>query len=143
MHDVGKIAIPDAILHKPGKLTVEEFEVIKTHTTVGKKILSGSNRQLLRIASGMAHQHHERWDGKGYPRGLKGAQISIFARITTLADIYDALSSERIYKKQWSEERVLEYISAESGTIFDPNLVFLFLKHFDEIKKVHEQYQDV
>ena len=143
MHDVGKIGVPDAILNKPGKLTPEEFEIIKTHTTIGQEILNRSNRELLKIAADIAHQHHERWDGKGYPNGLRGKEISIYARITMLADVYDALSSERCYKKAWPEEKVLGYIASERAKAFDPELVDIFLGNIDTIRSIRNQYLEV
>lgn len=135
MHDVGKIGILEKILHKKGKLTVEEYEIIKTHTDIGCKILNNSDRPLLKMACDIAGNHHERWDGTGYPRGLSGQEISVYARITTLADIYDAVSSDRCYKKAWPEERVLDYIQSERGKIFDPKIVDTFFEHLDEIRE--------
>lgn len=143
MHDVGKIGIPEAILHKPGKLTVEEFEVIKTHTSIGKDILEGSNKDLLHVACEIAHQHHERWDGNGYPNGLKEHDISIFARITMLADVYDALCSKRCYKEAWPQEQVFQYISSERAKAFDPLLVDIFTQHEKDIRRIHEQNLDM
>jgi len=140
LHDVGKIGISDKILHKPGKLTSKEFEVIKEHTTIGKEILGTSGRQLLASACSIAYQHHERWDGTGYPNGLKGEKINIFARITMLADIYDALSSRRHYKKAWPEPKVLEYVRNENRKFFDPQLVAVFLENIDEIRAIRTKY---
>lgn len=143
MHDVGKIGIPEAILHKPGKLTVEEFEIIKTHTSIGRDILAGSSKELLNVACEIAYQHHERWDGKGYPNGLKENDISIFARITMLADVYDALCSKRCYKEAWPQHRVFSYIKSERAKAFDPQLVDVFLSHENDIRNIREQYSDV
>jgi response regulator RpfG family c-di-GMP phosphodiesterase len=140
LHDVGKIGISEMILHKPGRLTGKEFEIIKEHTTIGRDILRTSNRQLLASACSIAYQHHERWDGSGYPNGLKGQEIDVFARITMLADIYDALSSERSYKKAWSEGRVLEYIRNENRKFFDPRLVAIFLENIEEIRAIRQHY---
>lgn len=142
MHDVGKIGIPEAILHKPGKLTVEEFEIIKTHTSIGKDILDGSTKELLQIACDIAHQHHERWDGNGYPNGLREDGISIFARVTMLADVYDALCSKRCYKEAWPRDRVFSYIKSERAKAFDPQLVDIFTKYEEEIRQIREQYLD-
>lgn len=142
MHDVGKIGIPEDILHKPGKLTVEEFEIIKTHTSIGKDILDGSNKKLLQIACEIAHQHHERWDGKGYPHGLREDEISIFARVTMLADVYDALCSKRCYKEAWPRDRVNSYIMSERAKAFDPQLVDIFTQHEEEIRNIRKQYLD-
>lgn len=140
MHDVGKIGVPESILHKLGKLTDKEFDIIKTHTDIGKELLGTSNRELLRIAGIIAYQHHERWDGSGYPNGLKGEEISILARITMLADIYDALSSARSYKKAWPAERILKYIRAERGKYFDPYLVDIFLENLNEARAIRARY---
>ncbi|SIN95761.1 HD domain-containing protein [Halodesulfovibrio marinisediminis DSM 17456] len=143
MHDVGKIGIPESILHKPGKLTVEEFEVIKTHTSIGKDILEGSNKDLLQIACEIAYQHHERWDGNGYPNGLRENDISIFARITMLADVYDALSSERCYKDAWPQEQVFQYIASERAKAFDPHLVDIFTQYEEDIRRIRDQYLNI
>jgi HD-GYP domain-containing protein (c-di-GMP phosphodiesterase class II) len=141
LHDVGKIGISEKILQKPGKLTENEFEIIKEHTTIGRDILRSSDRELLASACSIAYQHHERWDGTGYPNQLKGEEINIFARITMLADIYDALSSERCYKKAWPEHKVLSYIRNESGHFFDPALVRIFLENIDSLRAIREQYK--
>ncbi|WP_162096654.1 HD domain-containing phosphohydrolase [Desulfotalea psychrophila] len=141
MHDVGKIGIPESILQKPGKLTDAEFDVIKTHTTIGKDILGSSDRELLSIACIIAHQHHERWDGTGYPAGLDGEKISIYARITMLADIYDALSSDRSYKTAWSEKQIYEYIRSKREKFFDPYLVDVFFEHIGEVRAIRTQYR--
>jgi response regulator RpfG family c-di-GMP phosphodiesterase len=141
MHDVGKIGVPDSILQKPGKLTDAEFDVIKTHTNIGKDILGSSDRELLSIACIIAHQHHERWDGTGYPDGLNGEKISIYARITMLADIYDALSSDRSYKTAWSEERIHDYILSERENFFDPYLVDVFFENIGEVRAIRAQYR--
>lgn len=140
MHDVGKIGIPDSVLNKLGRLTDKEFELIKTHTSIGKELLGASDRELLRVAGTIAYQHHERWDGSGYPNGLKGEEISVFARITMLADVFDALLSKRAYKKAWPEGRVLKYIETERGKHFDPYLVDIFLSHLDEARAIRKHY---
>ncbi|HEX2865384.1 MAG TPA: HD domain-containing phosphohydrolase, partial [Deinococcales bacterium] len=127
LHDVGKIAIPDPILQKPGRLELEEFERVKTHTLIGARILSGGRSALLRAAERIALSHHERWDGSGYPHQLRGEAIPLFARIVAVADVYDALLSERPYKPAWSPELAREEIRALSGTSFDPKVVQAFL----------------
>lgn len=142
MHDIGKIGIPDSILLKPAKLTEEEFEIIKTHTHIGYKILEGSKRLLLKMAATIASSHHERWDGKGYPRGISGEEIPLAGRLICLADIFDALSSERVYKKAWPLEEVLEYIKRERGKTFDPKLVDILLQNLPELVKIQEKYKD-
>lgn len=122
MHDVGKIGIPDHILLKPGKLDEDEWEVMKTHTTIGAEILSTGESELMRAAREIALYHHERWDGQGYPHGLKGEDIPLLARITAIADVYDALTSDRPYKKAWSIEQTVALILENAGSQFDPNL---------------------
>ena len=136
MHDIGKVIIPDEILLKPGKLTDEEFTTMKNHTVYGWEIFHKSHHKLLQTAALIAHQHHEKWDGSGYPRALKGMDIHIFGRITAIADVFDALSHERVYKKAWEMERVLEFLRAESGKSFEPKLVDIFLENIDEIIKI-------
>lgn len=142
MHDIGKIGIPDSVLLKPGRLTEEEFAIIKTHTDIGYKILGGSKRMLLMEAATIAVSHHERWDGKGYPRGLAGEEIPLSGRITAMADIFDALCSERVYKPAWPLDKVFDYIAAESGRIFDPRLVDILLASRDEVARIRERYRD-
>ena len=138
MHDIGKIAIPDAVLLKKGKLTDEEFEVMKRHSEVGWEILSSSNREILKVASIVAYEHHERWDGKGYPRGLKGNEIHIFGRITAVADVFDALTQKRVYKEAWPVDKALALLKEERGKQFDPQLIDIFFNNVDEILKVTE-----
>ena len=142
MHDVGKIAIPDAILMKPGRLTPEEFGIMKSHTSIGHKILSTSKRRLLTTAATIAHTHHERWDGTGYPQGLKGVQIPLAGRLTCLADILDALASHRVYKPAWPIDKVFDYLIGNRGKIFDPHLVEAAFKAKDQILEVREKYTD-
>lgn len=142
MHDVGKVAIPDAILTKPGKLTPEEFDIIKTHANIGYAMLNHSNRKIIKAAAVIAHQHHEKYNGQGYPNGLSGEQIHIYGRIVALADVFDALCSERVYKKAWVLEEILDFFKKESGQHFDPVLVDIFFRHLDEILRIREQYSD-
>lgn len=142
MHDIGKIGIPDAILHKQGKLTPEEYNVIKHHTVIGHNILHGSERDLMTRACVIALEHHERWDGKGYPCGLKGEEINLLARITALADVYDALSLDRVYKQAWPRDKVLEYLRQERGTMFDPRIVDLFFENLAEIEGIRHRLSD-
>lgn len=142
MHDVGKIGIPDRILLKPGKLNDEEFEIIKTHCEIGSKIISHHNSDLLKTARTIALSHHERWDGRGYPSGLRGTEIPISGRISAVADVFDALTSERPYKRAWSEEEAAEEIQRCSGSHFDPDLVKAFFKRFSEILEVKRYYAD-
>jgi len=140
MHDIGKVIIPDEILLKPGKLTDEEFAIMKNHTVYGWEIFHKSNHTLLQTAALIAHQHHEKWDGSGYPQGLKGLDIHTFGRITAIADVFDALSHERVYKKAWEMERVLDFLHKESGKSFEPRLVEIFLENIDEIIKIKHLY---
>jgi len=143
MHDIGKIAIPDDILHKPGRLTNEEFDIMKTHTSLGYKMLKNSKRKLLEASAIVAHQHHERIDGKGYPQGLKGDQIHIFGKITAVVDVFDALGSERSYKKAWSDDEIIKLLKENRGTQFDAKLVDLFLENIDAFYKIRDQYRDI
>lgn len=136
MHDVGKISIPDAILLKPGPLTTEEFTIMQTHTTMGAQLLANSKSSLLETGRIIALHHHERWDGKGYPAGLAGEDIPIEGRIVALADTYDALRSERSYKKRYSLEKTLSILSDGSGNHFDPQLVDAFFTTLHRIKYV-------
>jgi len=132
MHDVGKMAIPHEILHKKGPLTEEEFEIMKTHTTRAHQYLKISSRKVMQAADIIAYQHHEKWNGRGYPRGLKGEDIHIYARIVALADVFDALTHKRVYKEAWSISDAIDYIIDHSGTQFDPFLIEIFQEHIDE-----------
>lgn len=143
MHDIGKVATPDAILLKPGRLNDEEYQVMKEHAAIGYEVFRHSKRDLLQTAAIIAHQHHERWDGKGYPNQLKGEQIHIFGRITAIADVFDALGSARVYKKPWSDEEILQYFQQQAGFQFDPQLTDLFLTHFDRFDEIRTSYSDV
>lgn len=141
MHDIGKIGIPDSILLKPGKLTPEEFEIIKLHTLIGAEILAGTDLPLLKLASEIALTHHERWDGTGYPSGLKGEEIPLSGRIMALADTFDSLINPRIYKKEWELERAKTHIKNERGKHFDPKVVDAFFAGLDEIIAVRDQWK--
>ncbi len=145
LHDVGKISIPDNVLNKPGKLTDEEYEIMKTHTTAGKEIIEKAinlvqGESYLKEARNMAAFHHERWDGKGYPEGLKGEEIPLAARIMAVADVFDALVSKRVYKPAFSFEKALEIMKEGAGTQFDPKCVEVFLEDIHLVKVVMEQY---
>lgn len=142
MHDVGKVGIPDAILNKPGALTKEEFEIMKTHSNLGYEMLKHSNKQVLNAAAIIAQQHHERFDGSGYPQGLSGEEIHVYGRITAVADVFDALCSDRVYKKAWELDRVLDLLRTERGRHFDPVIVDLFLEHLDEFLVIKELYKE-
>lgn len=139
LHDIGKLGIPDAILLKPGKLTVEEFEVMKTHTVIGAKILSGAQSKLLRAAEVIALNHHEKWDGSGYPNGRAGNDIPKFARLVAVVDVFDALTSARPYKSAWPVERAMDYLRDASGSHFDPDLVSLFFSQWGSMSAIREQ----
>lgn len=142
MHDIGKVGIADAILNKPGKLSEDEFEIMKTHAELGYEMLRYSDRSILKAAATVAHEHHEKWDGSGYPRRLKGNDIHLFARITALADVFDALGSQRVYKDAWPLDKTLLHIKEQSGKHFDPVLVELFLDSMDEILAIRDEYED-
>jgi len=142
LHDIGKIAIPDSILLKPGKLTPEEWEVMKTHADLGYDMLRHSERKILKSSSIVAREHHERWDGKGYPRGLAGEEIHVYGRITAIADVYDALSSDRVYKKAWDSDRIVELLKEERGRQFEPALVDILLTRMHEFLEIKETYKD-
>lgn len=142
MHDIGKIGIPDHILLKPGKLSPEEWKTMKTHTRIGADILSGDDSDLMRMAHDIALTHHEKWDGTGYPGGISGEIIPLTGRITALADVFDALTSERPYKAAWSIDKAINYIQEQSGQHFDPELVRLFQKNLPEIIEIMEQYAE-
>ncbi len=133
MHDIGKMAIPREILHKEGTLTAEEFEIMKTHTSKAHEYLKIANRRIMKAADIIAYQHHEKWDGSGYPQGLKGENIHIFGRIVALADVFDALTHKRVYKDAWEVNKAIEYIKEQSGKQFDPYLVEIFEANLDEI----------
>lgn len=142
MHDVGKICVPREILHKPGKLTEEEFSEIKKHVDYGYKLLENSSGEIMRLAAKIAWQHHERYDGKGYQNELSGEKIDIYARAVAVADVFDALVSKRCYKKSWTPTQAREEILNQSGEQFDPHITKLFDEHFDEFLKVMEDYPD-
>ncbi|WP_006786322.1 HD-GYP domain-containing protein [Thiorhodospira sibirica] len=142
MHDIGKIGIPDGILLKPGKLDPEEWEIMKTHATIGAHILDGDDSDLLVMAREIALTHHERWDGAGYPRGLAGDQIPLVGRIVAIADVFDALTSERPYKRAWTVEDALNYIRENNGRHFDPQIVAHFEERLPEILAIRERFSE-
>ena len=142
MHDVGKIGIPDKILLKPGKLDADEWAIMKTHSEIGAKILSGSNSELMQMGETIARFHHEHWDGSGYPQGLKGEDIPLEARIVTVCDVFDALTSDRPYKKAWSVEDAVEEMQKLRGTLFDPELIDVFMKLLPEMVVISKNFAD-
>jgi putative two-component system response regulator len=142
LHDLGKIGIPDRILLKSGPLDQEEWEVMKSHTQIGAEILSGHKSDVLEMASVIAITHHEWWDGTGYPNGLKNDEIPLVGRISTICDVFDALTSDRPYKKAWSIEKAVEFVNSSSGSQFDPDLVNLFVDTLPEVLSIRENYPD-
>ncbi|MEK6195001.1 MAG: HD domain-containing protein, partial [Deltaproteobacteria bacterium] len=140
MHDVGKVGIPDDVLMKPGKLDLSEVEIIQRHTQIGYEILKNSKREIMEAAKIAASQHHERWDGKGYPKGRKGEETHIFGRITALTDVFDALLHKRVYKEAWDLQKVLNYILDERAKHFDPRLVDIFMESIDEIIAINQKF---
>lgn len=148
LHDIGKVGIPDHILLKPGKLTADEWTIMKTHATIGSEAIAQAERdaaepvEFLRLAKEIARHHHEKWDGSGYPDGLAGKAIPISARLMALADVFDALISPRVYKAPMSYEEAFAIITAERGRHFDPDVVAAFTQQFDEFKRIAERYRD-
>ena len=141
MHDVGKLMIPESILEKPGKLTAEEFEIVKKHTQYGKQMLETSPGELFKLSTDIAYNHHEKWDGTGY-RGVKGEDIPVCARCVALADVFDALVSRRAYKEPWPPEKAYEEIVSQRGKQFDPAVVDAFVQNFDKFKDIMMRYPD-
>ena len=142
MHDVGKIGIPDHILLKPGKLTPEEFEVMKGHARLGYELLKDSGSEILRAGAEVAISHHEKYDGTGYPSGLKGTKIPVFGRIVAVADVFDALTSERPYKKAWPLEEAVKFLEDGRGAHFDPLCVEAFLAGWEQILAIRQRFMD-
>jgi response regulator RpfG family c-di-GMP phosphodiesterase len=142
LHDVGKVGIPDAILNKPGKLLPEEFDVMKTHAQLGYDMLKNSKGVVLRTAAIVAHEHQEKYDGTGYPRGLSGESIHIYGRITSIADVFDALGTERVYKHAWELDKILEYFREQRGQHFDPRLVDIFFACLDDLLIIRDEYPE-
>ncbi|MBF0265122.1 MAG: response regulator [Gammaproteobacteria bacterium] len=143
MHDIGKIGIPDHILLKPGKFEPDEWEIMKTHTIIGAKILSEDDSELMNLAHDIALSHHEKWDGTGYPNGLKEKEISLASRITSIADVFDALTSKRPYKKAWTVDAAIELVKKESGSQFDPNLVDIFVENLSKMISIRNEFPDI
>jgi len=143
MHDIGKVAIPDAVLNKPGRFNDEERAIIETHSQLGYDMLNHSTRPLMKTATIVAYQHHEKWDGTGYPNKLKGEDIHLYGRITALADVFDALGSSRVYKKAWDDEKIFKMLKEERGKHFDPQLIDIFFKHLDEFLEIRDTFVDI
>ncbi len=147
LHDVGKVGIPDAVLLKPGKLTDEEFDIMRTHSTIGGELLEGliddfGDYAMISMGATVARAHHERWDGKGYPNGLSGKSIPLEARIVSICDVYDALTSKRVYKDAWGHEETMKILHDGAGTQFDPDLVDVFLSHPKDLLEIRKRYPD-
>ena len=142
MHDIGKVGIPDSVLNKPGKLTPEEFAVMQGHAEIGYEMLKHSERKILKASAIVAYTHHEKWNGTGYPQGLQGEAIPIFGRITAIADVFDALGHDRVYKKAWELEKILELFKEERGRHFDPVLVDLFFENLENFLEIRDRLQD-
>ncbi len=141
MHDIGHIGVPEVILNKAEKLSPDEFEIIKTHAKLGYEMLRHSNHKLLRTASIIAHQHHEKFDGSGYPNALEGENIHIYGRITAIADVFDSLSQNSVYKKAWPLEKILELFKTQSAQHFDPKLIKIFNNYLDEFIEIKDHYE--
>ena len=142
MHDIGKVGVPDSVLNKPAKLDDEEWKVMRKHTVVGYNILKNSKREILQAAAIVARDHLEKWDGSGYPRHIKGEDIHIYGRITAVADVFDALGSNRAYKKAWEDEEIFNLLKNEKGKHFDPTLIDLFFNNLDKFKEIRSRYKD-
>lgn len=142
LHDIGKVAIPDSILNKPGRLTPEEMETMQKHTLIGHQILQKSQRDILKMGAVISLEHHEKWNGQGYPRGIRQHEIQIPGRITAVADVFDALGSERVYKKAWPLEQILDHFKEQQEIHFDPDLVRILFDYLDEFLEIRNRYQD-
>ncbi|MCK5022621.1 MAG: two-component system response regulator [Candidatus Aenigmarchaeota archaeon] len=142
MHDIGKIGIPDHVLLKPGKLDAEEWTIMKTHVDIGVEILSGSDSELMDMASEVAQNHHEKWDGSGYPQAIAGEDIPLTGRVVAVADVFDALTTERPYKEAWPVEKAIEFLKEQSGKHFDPKLVEQFLGIMPDILNIRTEYSE-
>jgi response regulator RpfG family c-di-GMP phosphodiesterase len=142
MHDIGKVGIKDEILNKPGKLTPKEFSIMKTHSKLGFNMLKNSDKKILKTAAIVAYEHHEKWDGTGYPRKLRGEDIHIYGRITAVADVFDALGSKRVYKDAWSLDEIFKLFKEQRGKHFDPLLVDIFFENFNEFDEIRKKYID-
>jgi len=138
MHDIGKVGISDSILNKPGKLTDEEFDIMKSHAEIGYEMFKHSKREILKASATVAYTHHEKYNGKGYPNALTGEDIHIFGRITAIADVFDALGHDRVYKKSWPMEDILALFKKERGEHFDPHLVDLLFENLDKFLEIKE-----
>ncbi len=143
MHDIGKIAIPDAVLNKPGRFNTEERAIMDSHAQLGYDMLHHSQRPLLKAAAIIAYEHHEKYDGSGYPRGIVGENIHIYGRITAIADVFDALGSDRVYKKAWDDDRIFALFKEQKGKHFDPQLINLFFTHLSDFLVIRKKFKEV
>ena len=143
MHDIGKVAIPDAVLNKPGRFNEDERKIMDTHAQLGYDMLKYSSRPLLKMAATVAYEHHEKYDGTGYPNKLKAEEIHIYGRITALADVFDALGSSRVYKPAWDDEKIFKLFKEERAKHFDPKLIDIFFDHLDEFLTVRDTLHDI
>ena len=143
MHDIGKVAIPDAVLNKPGRFNDEERAVIETHAQLGYDMLQHSKRELIKMAAIVAYEHHEKYNGTGYPNKISGQDIHIYGRITALADVFDALGSTRVYKSAWDDEKIFKMFKEERGEHFDPQLIDIFFDHLDEFLHIRDSMKDM
>jgi len=142
MHDIGKVAIPDSVLNKPGRFNKDERAIMDTHAELGYSMIKNSERPLLKAAAIVAYQHHEKWNGSGYPNALQGEAIHIYGRITAIADVFDALGSDRVYKKAWDDARIFKLFKEERGKHFDPKLIDLFFENLEKFLEVRDRFQD-
>ena len=143
MHDIGKVGIPDKVLNKPGRLDTDERKIMDTHARLGYEMLKDSTKPLLKLAATVAYEHHEKWDGSGYPNQLRAKEISIAGRITAIADVFDALGSTRVYKKSWDDERIFTLFKEQRAKHFDPELIDIFFNNLDDFLEVREQFKDL
>ncbi len=143
MHDIGKVGIPDAILNAPRKLTADEFQIMKTHSILGYNMLKNSTKPILQAAAIVAREHHEKYDGGGYPDGKEAEDIHIYGRITAVADVFDALGSDRVYKKAWKLDKILDFFDEQNGKHFDPKLIKLLKENLDIFLQIREKFKDV
>ncbi len=142
MHDLGKLAIPEVIISKPGKLSAGEYEIMKSHAQIGYDMMMSSNKTILSMAALIAKEHHENYDGTGYPGGLKGEEINTNSRIVAIADVFDALGNKRIYKEPWAHEEIVAYMKKESGKKFDPVFIDILMANIDELSSIRHKYPD-
>mgnify|MGYP002700477009 FL=1 len=142
LHDLGKIAVPEHILHKPGKLVGDEWKIMQTHAQIGGDILEKSTVSVSKLAARLAHYHHEKWDGSGYPEGLSGKDIPIEARIMAIADVFDALGSKRCYKEPWPDDKIKAYLIEQKNKKFEGKLVDIVIDDFDSFTEIRDKYPD-